>query len=107
MNDYNDVKSFTSPKNFKKGRLILNKYRASDLIVISVATVITLIVVLSYLTFDGKNFIFVLIALLPLGIILLLFTTPSAFYHNLFTFLEQFFIFHKNKRSYIWKGIYR
>ena len=41
---------FVAPRNFKQGRLIMNQYRVSDLILLAVCTAFSFIFTIIYLT---------------------------------------------------------
>lgn len=103
--------NFISPKNFKSGRLIANKYTTQDLIILVGGIIASFVLELIYFSsFISKNGIinivmFVLFAL-PAGICLLL-VTPFGVYHNVLTFIQLLLIHIKTPKAYIWGGLKR
>lgn len=103
--------NFISPKNFKKGRLISNKYTSFDLAILIVGVIISLILEMIFFTYflsDSKNMaiLIAILLLLPAGISLLA-VMPSGVYHNVHTFINLFFINIKTTKNYIWGGLNR
>ena len=47
---------FVAPRNFKQGRLIMNQYRVSDLILLAVCTAFSFIFTIIYLTNVDRRF---------------------------------------------------
>ena len=72
------ILSFTAPKNFKSGRLIMGRFRWIDL----------------------------LILIFPAAISFLL-TASANIYHNNLLFLKMAIDFITSNRVYLWEGIYR
>ena len=98
---------FNSPKNFKRGRFINNRYRVIDLVIALIGTIISLTLILIYLlVFNGRNIFIIGLITLP-AIITLVLITPFSIYHNLLEFLKLYFIFFNSKKRYIWEGIYK
>lgn len=106
MSDYG--LRFNAPKNFKNGRLIGNRYRISDLILLivcGIASALSLIIYISVL--QGRNFVIVVLLFVPaaLGYVL---TLPSGgVYHNNIELLKIIFAFNTSKKTYKWEGIYK
>ncbi len=98
---------FNSPKNFKRGRLINNRYRPIDLIIAIVTSAISIVMMLAYLLgFQGRNIAIILILLIP-AVVAITLIMPMAIYHNLLEFLKVISIFNNSKKKYIWEGIYK
>lgn len=98
---------FNSPKNFKRGRFISNRYRVIDLIIAVSGTLVSLAFLLIYLlAFNGRNFIIIGIISLP-ALVTFALITPFSIYHNLLEFLKLYLIFYNTKKRYIWEGIYK
>lgn len=98
---------FNSPKNFKRGRLINNRYRPIDLMVASVTITITMATELLYLLFLNGTHIAVVIALcIPamIGVCLLI---PFEIYHNPIEMIKLYFIYRNRNKVWIWEGIYK
>mgnify|MGYP003188502398 CR=1 FL=1 len=90
--DQNKPFLFTSPRNFKQGRLIMNRFRLSDLIMLIFGAVFSFLGVIIYIGFLNRfNIWIILLLLLPAVITYFLTTLHFAF---------------SNKR-YIWEGIYK
>lgn len=99
--------TFNSPKNFKRGRLINNRYRPIDLIIAIVTSAISIVMMLAYLLgFQGRNIAIILILLFP-AVVAITLIMPMAIYHNLLEFLKVISIFNNSKKKYIWEGIYK
>lgn len=98
---------FNSPKNFKRGRLINNRYRPIDLIIAIATSAISIVMMLTYLLgFQGRNIAIILILLFP-AVVAITLIMPMAIYHNLLEFLKVISIFNNSKKKYIWEGIYK
>ena len=99
---------FIAPKNFKRGRLIANKYTVFDLMIAGIgigASFIMEIIFLLNLTGNMRlNITAVMIMALPAGIGLL-FVVPDGIYHNIFTFMELKIMNLKKRKKYIWGGV--
>ena len=100
---------FVAPKNFKRGRLIANKYTVLDLLIAIIGVLITLLLEIMFLLSGlqdtvGKNIAIATILLLPAGIGTL-FIVPNGIYHNIFTFCILSIQEIKSPKTYIWKGI--
>ena len=101
---------FIAPKNFKRGRLIANKYTVIDLIIAISGVIISLIFevmfLIGMLSVDiAKNLFLAILFLIPAGISVL-FVVPNGVYHNIFTFIVLSIMEMFSHKSYIWSGIY-
>ena len=103
--------NFISPKNFKSGRLIANKYTTQDLIILTAGIITSFILELIYFSsFINQNNVinivcFALFAI-PGGIVVLL-VMPFGVYHNVLTFIKLLLIDIKKPSTYIWGGLKR
>lgn len=100
---------FVAPKNFKRGRLIANKYTIKDLLIVSIGISVSLIAEIIFLTtMISGNLVFnigaAIIFFLPAATTLLL-IVPNGIYHNIMTFIQLFIIEIFSPKKYIWKGI--
>ena len=99
---------FAAPKNFKRGRLIANKYTSVDLIIAIAGMIVSLtaeIVFLLNIKDNMKiNLLTAILLLMPAGIAVL-FVVPNGIYHNIFTFLVLKIINLRHRRKYIYGGI--
>ena len=96
---------FIAPKNFKRGRLIGNKYRIIDLVIACTLILISVVLVLTYVLNSGKNIIVIMIMLLPAlaaGLILI----PLGFYHNLVQRIILWINFMASRKVWKWQGTY-
>lgn len=101
---------FIAPKNFKRGRLIANKYTVIDLIIAISGVLISLILEVMFLTgmlsVDiAKNIFLAILFLIPAGISVL-FVVPNGIYHNIFTFIVLSIMELFSDKEFMWAGIY-
>lgn len=98
---------FNSPKNFKRGRLIANKYRPVDLVFASVTIAVTLLAVMIYLlAMSGTNLVIFVLLCMPavFGVCLLI---PFEIYHNPIETIKLWRVYQKRNKKWIWEGIYK
>ena len=100
---------FNAPKNFKRGRLIANRYTVIDLCIaaagISVSFFLELFFFLNLVSKGvARNLFFVILFLMPAGVTLL-FIVPTGIYHNIFTFLELKLLTSRLPKVYIYEGV--
>ena len=99
---------FPAPKNFKRGRLIANKYTISDLIIAAAGIVLSLVsevIFLLNIREDMKVSLAVAILLLIPAGIGVLFVVPNGIYHNIFTFAVLKIMNLSQRKKYIYGGI--
>lgn len=94
-----------APKNFKRGRLIGNKYRPIDLVIAFSLITFSVITVLSYAIGGGSNFIVVVILLIPC-LVAALILVPLDFHHNLIQRILLWVLFISRHNKWTWQGIY-
>ena len=97
---------FNSPKNFKKGRLIANRYRPVDLLIAGIAIAMTLSSEMVYLLLmNGKHVAVLAVLCIPalIGVCLLI---PFEIYHNPIEMIKLYMIYQKKQKKYIWAGIH-
>lgn len=94
-----------APKNFKRGRLIGNKYRPIDLIISFCFITISIVAILSYALNGGTNLIVIMILLIPC-LFAALILVPLDFYHNVIQRIFLWLIYITGKRDWKWQGIY-
>lgn len=97
---------FNSPKNFKKGRLIYNRYRPVDLLVGGIAIALTVISEMIYLlVLNGQSIGILALLCFPalIGVCLLI---PFEIYHNPLEMIRLYLVYRKKTKRYIWAGIY-
>lgn len=102
---------FISPKNFKSGRLIANKYTSSDLILLVAGIIASFVLELIYFSSfispnKIANIVCACVFALPAAISLLL-VMPFGVYHNVKTFLKLLIIDIKTPNNYTWGGLLR
>ena len=98
---------FNSPKNFKRGRLISNRYRPIDLVIAAVLITITLMSEMIYLlAMNGKSVVLLLLLCFPamIGVCLLI---PIEIYHNPIEMIKLYFIYRRTPKKWIWEGHYK
>ncbi len=99
---------FPAPKNFKRGRLIANKYTVADLIIAGTGIILSLVMEVIFLLNIKDNTkinLFMAILLLIPAWIAVLFVVPNGIYHNIFTFLLLRIMNLGQKKKYIYGGI--
>ena len=99
---------FNSPKNFKRGRLINNRFRKQDLMLGVIGIGISLALILFYmLILEGDNVFAVLVFCIPaLATTILIMPYPPV-YHNLLEFGKLLLIYRLSPKKFIWEGIYK
>lgn len=98
---------FSSPKNFKRGRLINNRYRPVDLMIGIGAVIITLGLELLYLVgMNGRDPWTAAVLVLPaaIGVTMLV---PFKIYHNLMELGHLYLIYLGCRKRWIWEGVYK
>ena len=101
--------NFVAPKNFKRGRLIANKYTITDLLIAGAGILVSLGLEILFLTRMLSSSVSLNLALsiaffIPAGIAIL-FIVPNGIYHNIFTFGLLFLHELFSPKDYIWKGV--
>ena len=93
--------NYLIPANSKKGQLIFNIFRWSDLLLLIMGAFVTVILMF---VFQGQDtLIMMFVKLLPLGVCLLL-VMPLPYYHNVLVFVQEMYIFFTTRRIYYCKG---
>ena len=99
---------FPAPKNFKRGRLIANKYTIADLVIAAAGIILSLVLEVIFLLNIRENAkvnLFVAILLLIPAGIAVLFVVPNGIYHHIFTFLVLKIMNLGQRKRYIYGGI--
>ena len=100
--------TFPAPKNFKRGRLIANKYTIADLAIASAGIILSLVMEVIFLLNIKENLkvnlSVAILLLIPAGIAVL-FVVPNGIYHNIFTFMLLKIMNLKQRKKYIYGGI--
>lgn len=92
--------SYLIPANAKKGMLILNFLRLIDAIIFGVGVAITIVLLM---ILQSRDFIYLIIAILPAGISALL-VLPIPYYHNTLCAIQSIISFYTERRRFLWKG---
>ena len=99
---------FPAPKNFKRGRLIANKYTIADLVIAAAGIILSLVLEVIFLLNIRENarinLSVAILLLIPAGIAVL-FVVPNGIYHNIFTFLVLKIMNLGQRKRYIYGGI--
>ncbi|BET21938.1 hypothetical protein [Solobacterium moorei] len=98
---------FTSPRNFKYGRLIMNRFRLSDLIIVIAGVVFSFLGLIIYVGFLSQFNIWIVLLLLLPAVITYFLTLPAGIYHNNIEFLKVIVRYVMTNKKYIWEGIYK
>ncbi len=100
--------TFPAPKNFKRGRLIANKYTVADLAIAAAGIVLSLVLEVIFLLNIRENLkvnlSVAVLLLIPAGIAVL-FVVPNGIYHNIFTFMLLKIMNLRQRKKYIYGGI--
>lgn len=88
------------PANSKKGILIANIFRISDLVLFLVGAVITIILLVAI---PKTSILLLMIKLAPIVVCGVL-VMPIPYYHNVLVFLIEFINYRVSTKIYIWKG---
>ena len=97
---------FNSPKNFKKGRLIANRYRPIDLLIAGIAIAMTLSSEMIYLLLmNGKHIAVLATLCIPalIGVCLLI---PFEIYHNPIEMIKLYMVYQTKQKKFIWEGVH-
>lgn len=98
---------FTTPKNFKRGRLINNKYRLVDLIIAGSGAAFSLIAIIIYLlALEGRNLVIAIVLAIP-AVITTCLIIPFGLYHNILEMIRLRVQYSQTPKKYIWAGIYK
>lgn len=101
------ILSFTAPKNFKSGRLIMGRFRWIDLLILIAGSTFSFLGEIVYVGFlNQTNILIILLLIFPAAISFLL-TASTNVYHNNLLFLKMAIDFVTSNRVYLWEGIYR
>ncbi len=101
--------TFIIPKDFKKGKYILNRYRIKDLIILASGCISGCVTILSMvmMTLNTSKIIYavigIIVGILIIGTVFLL-TTNVSYYFNLLEYYISIIDFYKNNHEYIWTG---
>jgi hypothetical protein len=98
---------FNSPKNFKRGRLINNRYRPIDLVIAGITITITMTAEMIYLLAMNGKHVAVLVALCIPALIGVCLLIPFEIYHNPIEMIKLYFVYMQTPKKYIWEGIYK
>lgn len=102
--------SFNAPKNFKRGKYILGRYRIKDLILIIGLLFISVLSVIVYLNvFSSQNILLnvavVFVLMIPALIAFVLFI-PMPVYFNIFDYISSFFYYQSKQKKWKWEGVH-
>lgn len=101
------ILSFTAPKNFKSGRLIMGRFRWIDLLILIAGGTFSFLGEIVYVGFlNQTNYLIIFLLIFPAAISFLL-TASANVYHNNLLFLKMAIDFVTSNRVYLWEGIYR
>ncbi len=106
MDEYKELR-FTAPKDFKKGRLILGRFRLIDLIILIVSILFSLIGTIMYITLVKHFHIGVLLLFMLPGVLAYALTFPAGIYHNYLMWIKVYIRQWQEPKQYIWEGVYQ
>jgi hypothetical protein len=88
------------PANSKKGQLYFNIFNGTDLVIVLVGAVLT---VVTLFVIKGMGFLSIILKISPILITILL-VFPVAHYHNVRVFLKEMYIYLVSQKRYDWRG---
>lgn len=103
---------FYTPKNFKNGKFIFNRFRKVDLLIFGIGLGMTFL--LFYITIALlivlhlsiiKAILMLLCSLLPLGIASLFVLIPTSVKHNFFEVIKILVFYQIRKKEILWGGV--
>lgn len=96
---------FNSPKNFKRGGLINNRYRKIDLMFAGIGALISIVMLLTYLlVFEGKSLAFICVLMMP-AVVSTTLIMPMNVYHNFLEFSKLLIIYNNSRKVYMGRCI--
>lgn len=99
---------FIAPKNFKSGRLIMNRFKPGDLILLISTLLFSFLSAVIYVALAGNHIrIEVIVILIIPSAIGFFLTMPFGINHNILIFLRIVILYLKKKKEYYWEGIAR
>ena len=96
--------TFCSPKSFKNGSLIENKFRVIDIIILVLSIFISLALVIFYFLVRLNNFGLFFLNLVP-AIIGATLVIPLRNYHNVLTYFKLLLNFANSNKTFIYTGV--
>lgn len=99
---------FNAPKNFKNGRLIGNRYRVGDLVLLISCGIISALSLIIYISvMHGRDLFLVVMMFVPAALAYVLTLPSGGVYHNNMELLKMLLYYNRSKHSYQWEGIYK
>ena len=97
--------NFYAPKDFKKGRLIVNRYRFIDIVIMIISFLLSFSMCIFYAGLSKHVNIFVILIMIVPGVLGLFLVQPFGIYHNFFIYFQVITNYYLKERKYIWGGI--
>lgn len=94
------MNNYLIPANSKSGQLILGIFTPSDLWLLSIG-VLTSVILLAFMPVDSLA---TTILVLSPGVLSALLVLPIPYYHNTLTVIMEIYDFYTSRRQYRWKG---
>ena len=94
------MNNYLIPANSKSGQLILGIFTPSDLWLLSIG-VLTTVILLAFMPVDSLGT--TRLVLSP-GVLSALLVLPIPYYHNTLTVIMEIYDFYTSRRQYRWKG---
>ncbi len=95
---------FNSPRNFKNGKYIMNRYRIKDLIILVGGVVVSAVLISLYVNLMQSFNLIILVLLFIPALISILLTFSTPIYHNFYEFIKLFLRSKLNQRNFKWEG---
>lgn len=99
--------TFNCPRNFKKGRLIANRFRWIDLIIAGSGITVSVVSIMLYISVTHGAAPLVIGALLLPGIICFILVSPAGIYHNVLEFIIVVVHYIRSIRVFTYGGVFK
>ena len=94
------MNGYLIPANSKKSLLIMGMFKPSDLWILGIGIVISLILMFGI---NGDDVWVLVVKLLPLTLAVLL-VLPIPYYHNVITYIIELITYIQSQKEYKWRG---
>lgn len=99
---------FSTPKNFKNGKYIMNRFRKKDLLIFLVGLLITVILfyfAIILIAIKKWNPFILVPTLIPAGVVSVLILIPTTIKHNFLENLKINIDYQKRRKILKWEGV--
>lgn len=98
---------FFTPNNFKSGKLIFNRFRIIDLVIVIGLFALSFVSFFMYVQFAEKiNYLILIGTLIPAAIAFFL-TMRFPVQHNYLEYQKIKMKYYSSQKNFVWEGVYR